>query len=315
MNIRKILFTAVMVSLFQVHVKGQEYKYEAGFKTDNDSYLAQGSDRYYTNGLFLNFRFATDQEKLKPGLAKKIVELSAGQMIFNPRSGFRPDPQTQDRPFAGYLYVGGAMSWFKNTEENFKAGVQLGTTGPNSLAQDGQELLHKTFGFYETAGWDYQIKNEAAINTSLQYARLLQRAENKKTDFVLEGYANVGTTFSGAGAALLFRAGNMEQLFNTSSFDARTGTKGPAQRNELFFYAKPQINYVAYDATIQGSMFNDDSPVTYDVKPLVFSQQVGVNYSTTRLTFDFNVIFKTREIKSDATAHQFGSLSVNYRFN
>jgi lipid A 3-O-deacylase len=265
--------------------------------------------------LFLNFRFATDQEKLKPGLAKKIVELSAGQMIFNPRSGFRPDPQTQDRPFAGYLYVGGAMSWFKNTEENFKAGVQLGTTGPNSLAQDGQELLHKTFGFYETAGWDYQIKNEAAINPSLQYARLLQRAENKKTDFVLEGYANVGTTFSGAGAALLFRAGNMEQLFNTSSFDARTGTKGPAQRNELFFYAKPQINYVAYDATIQGSMFNDDSPVTYDVKPLVFSQQVGVNYSTTRLTFDFNVIFKTREIKSDATAHQFGSLSVNYRFN
>jgi len=315
MGIRKILFTALAVSFFQLQVSGQDYKYEVGFQTDNDSYLAQGSDRYYTNGLFLNFRFATDQAKLKAGLAKKVVEISAGQMIFNPRSGFRPDPETQDRPFAGYLYAGAAMTWFKDTEENFKASVQLGTTGPNSLAKDGQELLHKTFGFYETAGWDYQIKNEAAVNTSLQYARLLQRAENRKTDFVLEGYANLGTTFSGAGAAVLFRAGNLEQLFNSASFDARVGTKKAEQRNELFFYAKPQLNYIAYDATIQGSMFNNDSPVTYEVKPLVFAQQFGVNYSTGRLGLDFNVIFKTREIKSAATAHQFGSLRVNYRFN
>ncbi|RZK73710.1 MAG: lipid A deacylase LpxR family protein, partial [Pedobacter sp.] len=34
----------------------QTYKNEFGFKSDNDSYLAQGSDRYYTNGLFINFR-------------------------------------------------------------------------------------------------------------------------------------------------------------------------------------------------------------------------------------------------------------------
>ncbi len=304
--------------LFQLSLKAQQYKHELGFQSDNDSYLAQGSDRYYTNGLFLNYRFATDQEKLKPGLQKKIFELSAGQMIFNPISGYRPDPAAQDRPFAGYLYGGVAVNWYRSDEQVLRAGVQIGTTGPNSLAQAGQEFLHRTIGFYEPEGWDYQIKNEAAVNASVQYARLMQRADNKKTDFIFDGYVNAGTTFSGAGAGVLFRAGNMEQLFNSASYDARIDTKqvqDMVQRHELFFYAKPQLNFVAYDATIQGSMFEKNSLVTYGLKPLVFAQQLGVNYSTGRLTLDFNVIFKTKEIKSTASAHQYGSLTLNYRFN
>lgn len=314
----KFLAFTVGVFLSGLQASAQQYKHEIGFQSDNDSYLAQGSDRYYTNGLFLNYRFATDQQKLKAGLQKKIVELSAGQMIFNPRSGYRPDPATQDRPFAGYLYLGGAVSWFHSDEQMLKAALQVGTTGPNSLAQDGQELLHRTIGFYEPEGWDYQIKNEAAVNASVQYVRLLQRAENAKTDFSFEGYANAGTTFSGAGAAVLFRAGKLERLFNSASYDARVGTagnQGMDQRHELFFYAKPQLNFVAYDATVQGSMFSNNSPVTYGVKPFVFAQQLGVNYSTGRLTLDFNVSFKTKEIKSRALAHQFGSITVNYRFN
>lgn len=315
MTTSKFLACTIGIFLFTLQANAQQFKHEIGFQSDNDSYLAQGSDRYYTNGLFLNYRFATDHGKLKEGIEKKVVELSAGQMIFNPRSGYRPDPATQDRPFAGYLYMGAAISWFHTDEHLLKAAVQLGTTGPNALAQDGQELLHRSFGFYEPGGWEYQISNEAAVNTSVQYVRLLQRAENVKTDFSFEGYANVGTTFSGAGAAVLFRAGNMEQLFNSASYDARVGHTGALQRNELFFYAKPQLNFVAYDATVQGSMFSNNSPVTYGVKPIVFAQQLGVNYSTGRLSLDFNIVFKTKEVKSAALAHQFGSISANYRFN
>jgi len=59
----------------------QTYKNEFGFKSDNDSYLGQGSDRYYTNGLFINFRRALDQQKLKAGLEKKTYEISAGQKM------------------------------------------------------------------------------------------------------------------------------------------------------------------------------------------------------------------------------------------
>lgn len=296
----------------------QNFKNEFGFKSDNDSYLAQGSDRYYTNGLFINFRRAMNQATLKEGLEKKTYEISAGQKMYNPISGYAPDPDKQDRPFAGYLYAGGALSWFHSNESILKTSIEIGTTGPASLAEDGQELLHNTVGFYELDGWQYQIKNELSVNLSAQYTRLLTRSSNNATDFSFEGYANLGTTFSGAGAGILFRAGGLNQLFNSGYTNAIIGnnpkTKALVKR-EIFFYAKPQLNFVGYDATVQGSMFNDKSPVTFGVKPIVFAQQIGFNYSSQRFTFDFGMIFKTKEIKSTAKAHQYGSISMYYRFN
>ncbi len=313
----KLLLSAALL-LWSSSLFSQNYKNEFGFKSDNDSYLGQGSDRYYTNGLFIHFRRAMDQSALKGGLEKKTYEISVGQKMYNPISGYAPDPARQDRPFAGYLYAGGAMSWFKTNESVLKISTEVGTTGPNSLAEDGQELLHNTVGFYELAGWEYQIKNELAINLSAQYTKLLQRSSSNTTEFAVEGYANVGTTFSGAGAGILFRAGGLNQLFNSSYTNAVIGnhakTKVLAKR-EVFFYAKPQLNFVAYDATIQGSMFKDNSPVTFDIKPLVFAQQIGFNYSSQRFTFDFGMIFKSKEIKSSAKAHQYGSISMFYRFN
>lgn len=317
MNSKSILLFSIL-SILTFGASAQTFKNEFGFKSDNDSYLAQGSDRYYTNGLFINYRRAMDQSKLKNGLEKKIYEISAGQRMYNPISGYAPDPEKQDRPFAGYLYVGGALSWFHSNESVLKTSIEIGTTGPNSLAEDGQELLHNTVGFYELDGWQYQIRNEMAVNLSAQYTKLLHRASNNAIDFSFDGYANVGSTFSGAGAGILFRAGGINQLFNSAYTNAVIGNNAKTKalvKREIFFYAKPQLNFVAYDATVQGSMFNNNSPVTFGVKPIVFAQQIGFNYSSQRFTFDFGMLFKTKEIKSTAKAHQYGSISMFYRFN
>lgn len=316
--INKVLLGLSLLSFCATsQLSAQTYKNEFGFTSDNDSYLLQGSDRYYTNGLFIYFRRALNQENLGEKLEKKTYEISAGQKMFNPYSGYAPDPAKQDRPFAGYLYAQGALSWFYKNESVLKTSAQIGITGPASLAEQGQELLHKTVGFYELGGWDYQIKQELALNLSAQYTRLMYRTDDHIADFSFEGYANLGTTFSGAGAGILFRAGRINQLFNSAYTNAMVGnhpkTRGLVN-SELFFYAKPQLNVVAYDATIQGSMFNNNSPVTFGAKPVVFAQQLGVNYSSQRFTFDFGVLFKTKEIKSTARAHQWGSITMLYRF-
>lgn len=308
----------LLLIFFTAAAHAQNYKNEFGFKSDNDSYLGQGSDRYYTNGLFINFRRAMDQQKLREGLEKKTYEITLGQKMYNPYSGYAPDPARQDRPFAGYLYAEGNMSWFYSNESIIKTTVQIGTTGKNSLAEAGQKLLHRTFGFYDTGGWDYQIKNEITLNLSAQYTRLLARVADNALEFSFEGYANAGTTFDGAGAGILFRTGSLNQLFNSAYTNAVIGNNAKTKsmvKREIFFYAKPQLNVVAYDATIQGSLFNNDSPVTFGQKPVVFAQQLGVNYSSERFTIDYGMLFKTREIKSSARAHQWGSISMFYRFN
>jgi hypothetical protein len=318
MTFTKSLLLLIFPLLALANANAQEFKQEFGFRSDNDSYLAQGSDRYYTNGLFINYRRAAPQQNLKEGMEKKIYELSIGQKIFNPQSGYAPDPAAHERPFAGYLYVGGAINWFRTDESALKAGVEIGTTGPNSLAEDGQRLLHNTVGFYTLAGWEYQIKNEMAATLAVQYIRLLHHPSNNVTDFTFEGYANAGNVFSGLGAGILFRAGRINQLFNSGYTNAVIGNNPKTKalvKSELFFYAKPQLNVVAYDATIQGSMFNNSSPVTFGAKPIVFAQQLGLNYSSQRFTFDFGMVFKTKEVKSPARAHQYGSISMYYRFN
>ncbi|WP_140938876.1 lipid A deacylase LpxR family protein [Sphingobacterium lumbrici] len=314
----KVLLAILSLLMTYYGAISQEYKNEFGIVSDNDAYLWYGQDRYYTNGLFIYYRRAIDQDKLKGNLEKLTYELSVGQKMYTPLSGYGPDPRVHDRPFAGYLYGKAQVNLFYQKEQVWKVGLALGTSGPNSLASGTQNLIHATVGLYETSGWDYQIQNEAAANLDIQYTALLHRNNAKSVDFSLESYAQLGTVFNGAGLALVFRTGHINQLFHSSYHNARISQNSKTKQlyeRELYFYARPQFNYVAYDATIQGSLFTNNSPVTFSVRPFVFEQKVGVNYSTARFTLDYSLTFRAREIKSNARPHQYGSITAYYRFN
>lgn len=314
----KLLLAILPLFLIYFSAISQEYNNEFGIVSDNDAYLFYGQDRYYTNGLFIYYRRAVDQHKLGDNLEKLTYELSVGQKMYTPLSGYGPDPRTHDRPFAGYLYGKAQLNFFNQKEHVWKIALALGTSGPNSLASGTQNLIHTTVGLYKTSGWDYQIQNEAAANLDVQYTALLHRNSAKSVDFSLESYAQLGTVFNGAGLALVFRTGNINQLFHSSYHNATISQNNKTkklQKRELYFYARPQINYVAYDATIQGSLFTNNSPITFSVRPFVFEQRIGLNYATARFTLDYSLTFRAREIKSSARPHQYGSITAYYRFN
>lgn len=313
-----LLSLALCLSNFTSKAQSGSYKSEFGFISENDSYLAQGQDRYYTNGLFLKFRTALDQSALKnPKLNKVIWELEVGQKMYNPLTGSILNPNIIDRPFAAYLYGGGALKFLFNSESNLKLGIQLGTIGPSAKGKEAQELLHKTFGFYEIDGWQWQVNNEFGINSTIEFNKLINRMRSGKTDFSLNSYLNAGNTFAGIGTGILFRAGAINPLHSSASTQSTiSNNSGSKTEKEFFFYAKPMLHYIAYDATIEGGMLiNDKGPVVFDVKPLVFSQQAGAVFSKNRWTADFSVIFKSREIKSNAKPHQYGSLALFYRLD
>jgi len=296
-----------------------DFKNEFGFRSDNDSYLAYGQDRYYTNGLFLFFRRATDQSKLNKKLNKLIWELEAGQKMYNPQSGNISDIAFIDRPFAAYLYGGGSVNFLFNSEKSLKITLQAGTIGPDAKGKETQEFLHSVVGFYKIKGWEWQVNNEVAFNSTVNYKNLLFRKGSGKLDLSLDSYLDIGNTYAGAGAGLMFRTGDLNQLFQSASTESVVSNSSKSRHlteREFFFYAKPIMHYVAYDATIQGGLLSDDKgPTVFDVKPLVFSQQIGLMYSKNRWTADFSLIFKSREVKSFAKPHQYGSAALNYRFN
>jgi hypothetical protein len=248
-----------------------------------------------------------------------IFELEAGQKIFNPQSGSIPNSIYIDRPFAGYLYAGASLNLLYHSENNLKLSLQGGTIGPASLAQEAQELIHNVAGFYEIDGWQWQVNNEFGLNATAEYNYFLNRFANNKIDLTANSYINMGNTFSGAGAGFTVRTGNINPLFKSASSQSRISENASLRdfaEKEFFFYAKPMLNYVIYDATIQGGLFTKDKgPFVFEAKPFVFSQQVGAMYSHNRITIDFSMLLKTKEVISNAKSHKYGSFALFYRFN
>jgi lipid A 3-O-deacylase len=310
---------SLLLSLAATQLFAQNRTQEFGFQSDNDSFLAQGSDRYYTNGLFLFYRRGMDFKN--PKLANKVLGFEVGQKIYNPISGSVPNATNVDRPFAGYLYIGANLNYLFRNESNFKFSLQTGIIGPSAQGEQIQKVIHNTFGFYELNGWQYQIKNNFQVNASVEYNRLLFR--KSWMDVTAAAYANGGTGFTGAGIGPLLRLGNYNLLFNSVSTQS-TATRNsivPAHAKELFLHYKPQFNYIAYDATVQGKLGNQETEpgsleITSDPKPITFSHQVGVSYAGSRWIFDASATFVTKEVKTQTyNTHQWGSISVVYRFN
>ena len=314
-----ILFLILFLSVFFSSAQQRNFQNELGFQTDNDAYLAQGSDRYYTNGLFIYFRHALQTDTSNQKLFGKTLGFEIGQKMFNPQSAFIPDAYYVDRPFAGYLYAGSSLQYLFKNESALKLGVQLGVTGPAALARQAQELVHRTIGFYTPMGWQYQIRNNIGINFMGNYDRLFFRSG--WFDLAGNSYANLGTTFTGAGVGAMLRFGEFNPLYHsvsTSGLVAKNRVIKEAHQREFFFYLKPGVNYIAYDATVQGNLFgraNDPQEITKKPEPFVLSQEFGGNLTAGHWAFNLAAVFKTREVKSMVRAHQWGSATFLYRFN
>lgn len=313
-----VLLLLIVIFLPAYSQENTAFRNEFGFRSDNDSFLGIGQDRYYTNGLFITFRHAADQSRLSGKLQKKIWEIEAGHMIFNPYTGQVSDLREIDRPFAAYLYTGGALNWHFRRERSLRAALQIGMIGPSARGRQVQETLHDLIGFYEIRGWEFQVRDETGMNGSLGYTQLLARSGGGRADLSLSTEGRIGNTFTGASAGVIFRAGSISPLHSTVYNNSRLANNAAedAPKNEFFFFMEPSLNFVAYDATIQGGMFRaDKGPVTFDVKPVVFSHEMGGMYGNDRWTFQFSLTFLTREVQSPARAQQYGTARIYYRFS
>ncbi|WP_304064653.1 lipid A deacylase LpxR family protein [Pedobacter glucosidilyticus] len=314
------LWSLLFIKTIIVQAQETNYKYEFGFRSENDAYLAIGQDQYYTNGLFLNFRSAINPAKTQDTskLVKKIWALSIAHKMYNAASGNIRNIASVDRPFAAYAYGAASLNYYFKKETILGVELQGGILGPSAKGEEGQKFYHEVFGFYDINGWQFQVKDEIGVNLLLNYQSLLYRNQKRTSDFSLPVEARIGNTFTGLKAGVLFRTGTLNPLYHSMATNSFVSTykEAQAKEKELYFFLKPSLDVVIYDATISGGLFREDKgPVVYDVKPLVFSQELGVAFAQKRWTFNFSLIFKSKELKSSAKAHQYGVIDLYYRFN
>ncbi len=306
---KKILIVySLIMPLF---LAAQRRPAEAGVVSDNDLYVSTVSDKYYTAGFEFFYRFLN---KASTDDVKKITDLRVGQYIFNPRTRQAADPARIDRPFAGYLFAEAGKGYFRERSV-LKWYGQVGVVGPDAFAEETQKAIHFLFGYKRVYGWEHQVRNAWAAQLGGSYARTLSAGPRFDVNFQAEAYA--GTVLSGARVGFLSRIslwGDLKTLSASNLYDGALSADPAAYSDhELYFYISPNFKYQGHDATIEGSLFDNDSPVVFDVKPFLFSGEAGFKYRRNRWSVTYAFLYHTKEVRNSPNnmGHYYGSIVVS----
>jgi lipid A 3-O-deacylase len=296
---------------------GQSKTKEFGFITDNDLYTSSKNDMYYTNGIEFFFRYLSKNENEK--INKKINEFRVGQYIYNPRFINETAVDINDRPFTGYLFAEAGRSFFYNSESVLKTDFQLGFMGPNAFGRETQESFHHVIGYKKVYGWENQLDNALAVQAHVMYSKkLFPSKHNDFVDLHFQSEANLGTIFDGVSTGFLARIGfnKLLPVYDSNLHDASISSQSQFDLREFYFYAMPSVNYQFYDATIEGSMFSDTSPVTFELEPLRFNAEFGLKYRHNNFNISYSFLYRGRELKDPETntnsGYFYGSIRLGF---
>jgi hypothetical protein len=302
--------------MFSATLSSQNSSVEIGVVTENDLYTSSKNDQYYTNGLEVFYRYLS--KKNKPQLVKQINQIRLGQYMYSPRSIYKNQEEMFDRPFAGYLFGEFGNTNFYTNQAVLKKYVQIGYVGPNSFADEVQSGTHRLFHYTAFEEWDYQIKNALSIQTYFMFSKpFLGSLNSKRFDFQWQSEAKLGTIFTSLSTGFVSRIGikKLVSLSDSNFYGASLKADASPLESEFYFYMAPSFNYQIYDATIQGSLFNDNSPVTFDIRPFRFNGEAGLRYRKNNLNLSYAFVYRGKELNYYRNIGYFyGSIAISYIF-
>ncbi|MGJ8684589.1 MAG: lipid A deacylase LpxR family protein [Nonlabens sp.] len=281
------------------------------FNYDNDYFAA--TDRNYTQGY--SFELVTPYFKsnpanylfLNPQDSYTRYGLAVEHIGFTPDRYDEPAIQVGDRPFAAAIMLKSfiiATDSIKRTR--FTSSFNLGIIGPAAFGKEMQVEIHRATGNRTPRGWGNQIKNDLVLNYEIGYEKQLFHYQNY---FAIQAQGNLkaGTLFTNASIGLNTTVGIINNPFTTMQHNS--GFK-------LYAYAQPLVTAVAYDATLQGGLFNDNSPYTIaasHVERFTAQLNYGIVFRTRTLYFEYTRSRLTREFATGNTAN-YGGIRIGFTF-
>ena len=326
---------------------------------DNDIFIlnAAGGDRGYTNGFHTQalWRLDTDpnsyidqwrdpiQNPVKSwflalfdsdaGKGIPRVGFSAGQSIYTPEDIKDPQIIEDDRPYAGWLYLGGIFE-LKGPASGLHLELQVGTTGDWSLAEPTQKAVHKFTTSPYPRGWDHQISSGVGLNLIGITNHLLFDIEApirrgvavQLADSQIYSRTNLGTFMNAQAVGLELRFGFIKALWMKPiepgetipdrHVPARLSVRG-FDMTQGYLYVRLENALVLYNATIQGLPFQR-SPQTLNIMPMVQQGEWGVMLQPINF-FDIqlSVVHRTQETRKgdqDFGGHSWGHLNFGFHW-
>ena len=268
---------------------------------DNDLYF-DSRDMYYSSGIFVSFSSLKNTDD-------KIFfnHFKIGQLIYTPSSRYEINPNLYDYPYSGYLFL--ELSKQKQISENssFTFGGNIGITGDASLAKGMQNLYHDLVLDLPHLAWNSQMPQELQINLVANYFKGFKIEDN--VNITTKLYSKIGTyqIMTGVNFGILIGdinwTGFSDNLINNS-------------KNKLSFYLGTHQEYYFHDYKLEGSLFNEDAPLTMTSNKYRNTIEVGLKkkFRNLQILTTFNSMSKDTE-KQRTSRHPFLKISLSYQLN
>lgn len=319
---------------------GEAWTFSLYFEND----LFGGTDHNYTNGVKLSgispdlsgYRESEEIprwalpwiQKLPfintPGLQRNLG-LSIGQSMYTPQDTSRSSLVRDDRPYAGWTYLGVAFH-SKDTSRLDTLEFQAGIVGPSSCADETQRMVHRLRGLEVPSGWDHQLHNEPGL--ALVYERKCRVLDKRRIggpglDAITHLGAALGNVSTYANAGIELRAGwNLPADFGDALIRPAGDTNAPVSARDprlsgqdgfsLYAFGAISGRAVLHDIFLDGNTFKNSHSV--DKEPLVADLSAGVCLVFGRFKLSYAQVIRTREFERQEKHHKFGSVTLSVSF-
>jgi lipid A 3-O-deacylase len=318
----------IMLIIAPLYAQQKKDKPEIQFLrfTESNDFIdvrGQGTDRLFTNGTKIDF-FYTKPPK-RNFLTKLLIPINSGaddlygigitQLTFTPNDISRRDIITDDRPYAGLLYLTHTLiSSDHLRKEKLTTEINIGVIGPLSFAKEMQTWLHGLINYQKPMGWGNQVKNDFLLNYQIQYEKsLISPSDKFEAIGLIE--ADAGLLSNKITAGLTFRVGRYNPYFSNyekPGMKLNTGDISKYKKSQFYFHVKPTFTVLMDNSTLQGGMFTGRQSVytitADDIKRVYMQFEYGFLFSIKRFAFSVKETFISAEFKNAPTT-QFGSFT------
>jgi hypothetical protein len=310
------------------------------FYFEND--LFNGTDSDYTNGVKFSWVSANLKdythdpclphwirqlnklfETLHPGTyTSRNMVVTAGQMMFTPHDRSRADLISDDRPYAGWLYLGLGYN-ARDARQMDTVEINLGVVGPAALARQSQEFIHDLRGIQRFNGWSNQLGNELGIQIVAERKNKVWNESRPGLHFdaITHYGASLGNIRTYLNTGLELRAGTrIPNDFGTSPIrpagDSNAPLEGPVTRRfsdgGLHAFISADARAVARDIALDGNTFSDSHSV--NKKRFVGDLATGVAWQWQGGKITYARYFRSKEFTLQENTHSFSSITLSLEY-
>ena len=280
--------------------------------SENDSYTSINNDGYYTNGFKIAYKWR--KKNADTIVLSRTNQLEIGQHIYNARHGLLWALSSMDRPITGYLYGSFQQTNFNKKQDVLRWEISAGTIGKPAFGEEVQNLIHKIVNVSKVTQWKYQLRPGFGINASAIWSpQVVKNSDLKKFDIKPIASATLGNIFTNAtiGSAVLL--GKFNENIRSNFWDNHYGDS--KNQKEFFFYFYPAIHVQAYNATVQGSMFNDQTEIIEGkLNPVLFHGRAGIVYARPKYSLSYVGAYEGKQSLAQKKGQLYGSIQLAFRW-